>query len=173
MRPSRYCFLFFPVLFLLSVSCAIAQQTVVIYDSIAQLETRFHPAGNQTIIINFWATWCGPCVQELPYFEQLHEHYTGPNVQVLLVSLDFRTQLQKRLLPFLKNNNITAEVALLADQNANYWIPRIHASWDGALPVTLVLQGTTRSFHQGEFENYEDLESFVTPYIGALYAPKR
>ncbi|MDX1407529.1 MAG: TlpA disulfide reductase family protein, partial [Saprospiraceae bacterium] len=56
--------------------------------------------GDKTLVINFWATWCVPCVKELPYFEKATDYYTDEDVEVILVSLDFSRQIDTRLKPF-------------------------------------------------------------------------
>lgn len=166
------------VLVLLALLCtlapAIGQQSprYTIYDSLSQLQARIQQAGdNTTLIINFWATWCKPCVEELAWFEKLNEQYGGDKkVQVLLVSLDFKSQLKKRFEPFLLEKQLKSEVILFADQDANSWIPVMHEQWDGAIPATLVLRGKARLFHLGKFAQYEDLENFVQPFLGAVKA---
>src|ERR1700754_2654857 len=78
----------------------------------AQLQDRIsHP--DTLYIVNFWATWCGPCVAELPNFEKLRLANLKKPVKVLLVSLDFKSKLQKEVIPFVLNNKINAEVFLL------------------------------------------------------------
>lgn len=164
MYPYRFSLLLIPLLCLFAPKAAKAQEFVV-YDSLPQLAARIQQAGDATLVLNFWATWCKPCVEELPCFEQLREQYAGKNVQVLLVSLDFKSQLEKKFIPFLKAQQLKSEVVLFADQDANTWIPRISEQWDGAIPVTLVFRGQQRAFAQGKFEDYSDLEAFVLPFI--------
>lgn len=155
----------------LFVAPAYGQQSprYTIFDSLSQLQSRIKQAGdNTTLVINFWATWCKPCVEELEWFEKLHELHggDGKKVQVLLVSLDFKSQLKKRFEPFLNEKNLKPEIILFADQDANTWIPLIHEQWDGAIPATLILRGKTRLFHLGKFNRYEDLENFAQPFLG-------
>lgn len=140
-----------------------------IFDSLPQLQARIAQAGdNTTLVINFWATWCKPCVEELAWFEQLHALQGNDRVQILLVSLDFKSQLKKRFEPFLIEKQLKSEVILFADQDANTWIPVMHEQWDGAIPATLVLRGKARLFHLGKFARYEDLEGFVQPFLGGV-----
>jgi thiol-disulfide isomerase/thioredoxin len=140
-------------------------QSVEVYDSLPQLEARIRQAGDATLVINFWATWCKPCVEELPCFEELREKYEGENVQVLLVSLDFKSLFEKKLLPFLRTQQFQSEVVLFADQDANSWIPQISEDWDGAIPATLVMKGKKRNFNLGQFQGFADLEAFVLPFL--------
>ncbi len=155
---------------------SVRAQDFVVYDNLEQLQSRISRAGDTTLVLNFWATWCKPCVEELPCFDELREYYGAQNVQIVLVSLDFKSQLEKKFIPFLKNQRLKSEVALMADQDLNTWIPLIHEEWDGAIPATLVLKGKKRRFNLGKFENLEDLETFVRPLItdsAALYIGKK
>ncbi len=147
-------------------SCALRGQAYTVYDDFAQLETRIQALPpNTTVVINFWATWCAPCVEELPCFDELTEKYAGPNFQVWLVSLDFKTRLEKQFIPFLEKQKLKAEVMLLADQDADSWIPKVHQDWEGAIPTTVVIRGGQRKLHQDKFNNFDELESFVLGFL--------
>ncbi|MFN0035030.1 MAG: TlpA family protein disulfide reductase [Saprospiraceae bacterium] len=158
-----------PLLFagFLCASPLLRAQDFVVYDNLEQLQSRINRAGDTTLVINFWATWCKPCVEELPCFDELLEHYGVQNVQVLLVSLDFKSQLEKKFIPFLKSHRLKSEVALMADQDLNTWIPMVHEEWDGAIPATLLIKGEKRRFNLGKFENLEELDAFVRPFVSA------
>lgn len=110
-----------------------------------------------TYVVNFWATWCKPCVAELPYFEKLQEEYKDKKVKVLLVSLDFSTQIEKKLVPFMEKRKLKSEVIVLDDPDANGWIDKVNPKWSGAIPATVIYQGKKRGFFEQSFENYEDL----------------
>jgi thiol-disulfide isomerase/thioredoxin len=168
MYPGRFRLQLCILLLLLSLITGWSQRpTYTILDSFSQLQTRLNQFSNDKIVVvNFWATWCKPCVEELPFFEQLRKEYADQNVEILLVSLDFKTQLQKKFEPFLLERNLQSEVILFADKNANAWIPAIHEQWDGAIPATLVMRGKTRMFHLGQYAKYKDLEQFVQPFTG-------
>ena len=111
-------------------------------------------------IINFWATWCVPCVKELPYFERVNSEYASQKVKVILISLDFIEDLETALIPFIKKHGLNSEVVLLDDPNANRWIPMVEKSWDGAIPVTLFKKGEKRSFVPHTME-YDELVNEV------------
>jgi len=91
-------------------------------------------------VINFWATWCAPCVQELPVFNQIHQRYAGKPVKVLLVSLDFKEDYPMRLGTFLQRKRILPPVVWLSDTNPNEFVPRVDESWEGSIPATLIVQ---------------------------------
>ena len=116
---------------------------------------------NKIHVVNFWATWCAPCIKELPYFEELHT--TNNNVEVILVSLDFPDKFESQLIPFVKKNNLRSQVILLDDPNENKWIAEIDESWQGALPATLIYTNTKRAFYARSFTR-EDLHKEIEKF---------
>lgn len=125
------------------------------YDQIAHL---FEQANDTTYVVNFWATWCKPCVEELPFFEQMTEKHQNEKVQVLLVSLDFKKQLESKLKPFLEEKTLQSEVVAFIDGKYNNWIDNISPDWSGAIPATLIYNKTKRTFFEGNFPTYLELE---------------
>ena len=119
---------------------------------------------DKVYIVNFWATWCAPCVKELPYFQEIHDEYKNKNVEVILVSLDFPDKLDSNLIPFIKKNSIQPKVILLDAPNENEWIPKIDESWSGAIPATIIYNKNKRSFYEQSFTREElinELEKFI------------
>ena len=129
------------------------------------LEPFLHLDNDTTYIVNFWATWCKPCVEELPYFEEAHKAYKNEKVKVLLVSMDFRKQLEKKLIPFISKNNLQSEVVVLSDSDANSWIDKVSSEWGGAIPATLIYKRSKRDFYTRSFESFDDLNTIIQPYL--------
>lgn len=146
-------------LFILASIILPAQNTVAV-KNFKELEPRLHMNDGNTWVINFWATWCAPCVKEMPYLEQIGKDYAGRGVKVLLVSLDFVNQLDTRVLPFVEKHGLLSEVILLNDPKANSWIPKVSDKWSGALPATLIYNNNHRSFYEQTF-SLEELEAVV------------
>ncbi len=115
-------------------------------------------------VINFWATWCAPCIKELPYFEELNEKYNSENVEVILVSLDFPKQYEKKLIPFIKERNLQSKVIALDDPKMNDWIPKVDEDWSGAIPATIIYNKDKSQFYERSF-NLEELESELQKFI--------
>ncbi|WP_343330379.1 TlpA disulfide reductase family protein [Polaribacter staleyi] len=123
-----------------------------------ELKPLLEKNDGKTYVVNFWATWCAPCVKELPAFEKLNQEYAAKNVEVILVSLDFPKQIDKRLIPFINKNNLQSRVVLLNDVNEDVWIKAIDTTWSGALPATLIYNAKSRKFYEESFD-YEKLET--------------
>jgi len=115
---------------------------------------------DKTYVVNFWATWCGPCVKELPYFEKLNSEYSNKNVEVILVSLDFPHMYDSKLKPFIVKKDLKSKVIVLNDDNENKWINEIDASWSGSIPATIIYNKNGRKFFEKSF-TYEELEQEV------------
>lgn len=148
---------------MLTLSMGKAQKVYESFEDFAPLLAQTQ--NDTTYVINFWATWCAPCVKELPYFEKLHQGMASQKIKVVLVSLDFRKDLETKLKPFLEQRQFSASVAALVDSRQNQWIDKIDLSWSGAVPATLVYRGSQRQFKEGEFENFEDLQQFVLHFF--------
>lgn len=119
---------------------------------------------HKTYVINFWATWCQPCVKELPYFEQLGEAYRKSGVEVILVSLDMSKQVESRLLPFIKRKGLKSKTIYLQNADSGDWIAKVDPSWSGALPATVIYNKSHRKFFERGF-TYEELEAELKPFI--------
>jgi thiol-disulfide isomerase/thioredoxin len=125
------------------------------------LEHFLSKDNDTTYVVNFWATWCVPCVEELPHFEKLNAKYKDDKVKVILVSLDMPKMVENKLLPFIKENQLKSEVLYLRDPDANSWIPKVDSAWSGAIPATLIYNKDTRRFFEQSF-TYEELEREVS-----------
>ena len=110
---------------------------------------------DKTYVINFWATWCAPCVKELPHFEEVNNEYKNKNTEVILVSLDFPSQIESKLKPYLKKNNIKSRVILLDDSKMSSWIPKVSEQWDGGIPATLIVNSSNYNFYPKPFDKEE------------------
>nr|WP_294935540.1 TlpA disulfide reductase family protein [uncultured Flavobacterium sp.] len=128
------------------------------------IEPYLHKSNDTTYVINFWATWCLPCVKELPHFEQLNQSYSGKKVKVLLVSIDMPNKVETSLISFIKKKNIRSEILHLDDPDANAWIDKIDKNWSGAIPATLIYNTNNRAFYERSF-TYTELENELLKII--------
>jgi len=125
-----------------------------------ELEPHLLKKTDTTYVINFWATWCVPCMNEMPAFQELKEKYEDHKFKLLMVSLDLPSHIDKRIIPATDRYHLTSEVVVLDDPDFNSWINKVSEEWTGAIPATLIYNSRERSFHEGEY-TYEELEKAV------------
>lgn len=143
-----------------------ANSQEVNYIAIAELDNILKNNEDKIHVVNFWATWCGPCVREFPLFEKVSKDYSGKNVKFLMISLDFPSQVKSQLIPFLEKNKTSLEIAVMTDLDYNAWIEKVDKSWQGDIPVTLVFNNARkqRNFHKGEIDEQE-LRKLINNYL--------
>lgn len=129
-----------------------------------QLEPYLHFRNDTVYLVNFWATWCAPCIAELPAIKAVEKKYSGKKFKVLLVSLDLPRQLESRLIPFVISRQITSEVFLLDDPNQNRWIDEVDKDWSGEIPFTVIYGKDFRDSYTQSF-SYQTLDSIVNRKI--------
>lgn len=113
----------------------------------AELEVILENPSDKLHVINFWATWCGPCVKELPDFQKVIQETDKSKVEFLFVSLDFPSDADKNLMPFLKKNNYAFNVALMTETDYNSWIDQVDSAWQGNIPATLFFNRARKIHH--------------------------
>ena len=145
------------------VSKQVTYDSLEVYD-FNGLKEFLYKQDDKTYVVNFWATWCIPCVKEMPHFEKLNREYKKENVEVILVSLDFPNQYEKKLKPFLEKNNIKSKVVALNDTDMDSWIPQVSENWSGSIPATLIYNKGNRIFYEQSF-NYEELQESVKQFL--------
>lgn len=119
---------------------------------------------DKVYVINFWATWCGPCVKELPYFEKLNKEYASKNVEVILVSLDFPHLYESKLKPFIVDRKLKSKVIVLNDVDMNTWIPKVSEDWSGSIPATVIYRNDNYKFYEQSFD-YLELEIEILGFL--------
>jgi thiol-disulfide isomerase/thioredoxin len=128
------------------------------------IEPLFRKNNDTLYIYNFWATWCVPCIKEMPYFEDVNESYSDKKVRVILVNLDYSEEIESKLIPYMVENDIRSRVVNLDDQDANSWIPKVDPEWDGAIPATLMKKNNRREFITGSL-THKDLLTKVNEFL--------
>ncbi len=130
-----------------------------------ELKPMLELDNDTTYVYNFWATWCLPCVKELPYFQQLDSIYSDGAFKLVLVSLDFKKDYFRKLQPFVKKRGLGDYVVILEDNRSNYWINDIDSTWGGSIPATLVFRGKERAFFERTFQHLDELSDIVKPFL--------
>jgi thiol-disulfide isomerase/thioredoxin len=104
----------------------------------------------EVLLINFWASWCGPCRQEMPLLEEIHQKYSKLGFSVLGVNVDEDSAMADKIL-----NDIPVNFPILYDQSSD--ISKLYNV--DAMPTTVMVDrnGNMRVLHRGYKPGYEDL----------------
>lgn len=97
-----------------------------------------------TFVVNFWATWCKPCIEELPVFQQTETDYQNQKVAFIYVSLD-AVENMKSVKKFLQNKGFNGNIWLLDETDFNSIINMVDVDWSGTLPYTLIFKGSKKT----------------------------
>ncbi len=94
---------------------------------------------DEVLVVNFWATFCKPCVAEIPDFIKLVEKYKAANVKLILVSLDLPSYYPARVASFAKKHKFNTDIVWLNETDADYFCTKIDAAWSGSIPATVIV----------------------------------
>ena len=129
--------------------------------SLEQLQaTAIKPNNDSLYIVNFWATWCKPCVGEMPYFEEANTKFGAQKAKVVFVSLNSAKE-EASVEKFIAAKNIQSEVLLLNAGNPNVWIDKIEPEWTGSIPATIMYKGGKKVFFQEGELKHAELDSII------------
>ena len=131
----------FLICLLVFYTCSFAQSYVKV--SSEQLEELLKRKSDTTYVVSFFASWCAPCIQELPDLQAFALEHQAEKVKVILVSLDFEEDVSEALMPLLQKHSIYQPVWLL-DANGNRWISHVDKHWNGSIPATLIFNNAVK-----------------------------
>ncbi|HRJ29402.1 MAG TPA: thioredoxin domain-containing protein [Cyclobacteriaceae bacterium] len=137
---------------------AVYSQSAAEVVKLKQLQDHINRETSNIKVINFWATWCGPCVKEMPLFEKLGAE--RKDVEVTLVSLDLDLNPKPEVVHrFVERKKLKSKVLILDEKDPNSWINQIEKNWSGAIPATIIINGKTgqrkfveKELHEGDLE---------------------
>ena len=132
-----------------------------------ELQTILKKNDNKLYVVNFWATWCKPCVDELPGFMSVNKLYrSNSQFKMILVNMDNSIEIDSRVKPFLAKNNIEADVYILDDnKRMNEQIPAVDKNWSGAIPATVIYRnGKKLVFNESEMTR-QQLIKLIKNYL--------
>lgn len=132
-----------------------------IYASFSEIAPLLEQQDGRTYVVNFWATWCRPCIKELPYFEELAAKTRDKDVQVILINLDKVGDIRGKTRDFVRNRPLRLPVVAFTDNYYQGWLGRVDPSWSGAIPATVFYRNGRRYFNKGQISSYAELEGLV------------
>jgi thiol-disulfide isomerase/thioredoxin len=146
---------------LLFTSCSVTAQLIRVVDDTGLLN-RFNQ-GEKPRIINFWATWCKPCMEEMPHFVKADSLY-GDKVEFVFVAFD-RLKDTARVRQKIAEYHIPGEQLLIKTSDMGNLINAVDSTWGGALPVTWFASGQFKGSKQDSFEHFNDLKRFIETFL--------
>ncbi|MGB6083332.1 TlpA family protein disulfide reductase [Moheibacter sp.] len=128
-----------------------------------ELKSVIQKEDGKLYVVNFWATWCKPCIEELPAFMTVNEEYKdNPDFKMILVSMDSKKQLDTKVKKFIEKNNMNVDVYLLDDnKRMNEWIPATDSTWSGAIPATVFYKNGKKVFFKELQMTQYELEDLI------------
>jgi peroxiredoxin len=95
-------------------------------------------AKGKVLVLNFWATWCGPCVAEFPELVNLDTQYHGKGVKFVGITADDPADVQPKVIPFIKKQKVGFDIVLQDTDDPQQMMDLINKDWPGVLPATFV-----------------------------------
>jgi thiol-disulfide isomerase/thioredoxin len=132
----------------------------------AKIKQLLKPSGGKPLLVNFWATWCGPCREEFPDLVKIDAEYRG-KIDFFTVSLDFIEDINTEVPKFLSEMKAEMPTYLLTSADENTLISSITKDWSGALPFTVLYneKGEITYLRQGKV-SYETLKGEIEKTLG-------
>jgi len=117
--------------------------------------------GDSIYVYNFFATWCKPCVKELPNFVKFANDSANTKINFSFVSMDELESMDEKVKPFVAKKKITQKVYMV-EASSYDWLQRVYRGWGGSIPLTVVVNSHTgkRQFFEGEL-NYKELTQLI------------
>lgn len=120
----------------------------------------------KVLVINFWATWCAPCVHEMPELAAFYDAYKDRGVAFLSLSSDSLEDYESKLVPFVEERDLPFHVYAIANADPDELDAVLNVGMDFALPTTFVFD-RDRKIAQKWMRNITraDLERVVEPLL--------
>lgn len=133
----------------------------------AQLQTVLQQHDNKLYVVNFWATWCKPCVHELPDFMEVNKKFReNPRFKMILINMDNALEIDATVRPFIQKNKIKTDVYILDDnKRMNEWIPAVDKNWSGAIPATIFYRNGKKLEFKESVMSKKELEQIINKYL--------
>ncbi len=137
------------------------------------LVAKIKAARGKVLVVNFWATWCPQCINEMPELVKFYRSINTPEVAFMSVSADHPDTLEDRVKPFVSEHELPFPVYVTDARSPEGLVKALNLDWEGGLPATFVFDknGTLRQMWTEEIE-LADLTKGVAPLRAAHSTPK-
>lgn len=152
--------LFLSILLISTISNLFAQEKIRIIEENELLEI-LNKKNDSTYVVNFWATWCAPCMREMPILLDFAQANKNKKVKLILISLDFPKHIESKVIPFVEENEVEGEVVVFDTPPGYKWIDAVDSAWNGGIPATIVFNSTKRIFHGNEIHSMQEIDSLL------------
>jgi len=151
------------LLIALLIASTVAQLLPLSEGQLAQL---LETSRGQVLVVNFWATWCGPCREEFPDFVRLHREKADLGLKVVTISMD-EPEDEQSAVQFLKEQGVEFPAYLRDFEDFEEFVNVIDPDWSGALPTTFIFdKNGKRTFRQVGKTDFEELLKQISPLLG-------
>jgi thiol-disulfide isomerase/thioredoxin len=151
---------------LILISNISVSQEIISINNVNDIVNIKNQNAGKVFAINFWASWCKPCVNEFPALVKLNKNYNSRNFNLIFISLDFKEEVSTKLLPFLKINDVDYTTYYLDTNSPEEIMDYLNKKWDGGIPATFIFDksGKLQNFILGE-HSYEFFEKEIQKLI--------
>jgi thiol-disulfide isomerase/thioredoxin len=120
------------------------------------LKNKINNRDGKILFVNFWATWCEPCVEEFPDLVKIYNENKNSNFEFLSVSVNLPSEIDGKVKPFLKMQSADFPVVVIEEKRSEEIINLINPKWDGTVPATIIYDenGKRKEFF-AEAKSYE------------------
>jgi thiol-disulfide isomerase/thioredoxin len=128
----------------------------------AGLKNLITNRNGKILLLNVWATWCPPCIEEFPDLVRIYNTYNDDKFEILGISVDEPDEINSKVIPFLNKNKVPFKVYLAKLDNEEKFINALNSSWNGAIPATFIYDsaGRQKYFSIG-MKTYEQFEKEI------------
>lgn len=120
------------------------------------LKNKIDNRNGKILFVNFWATWCIPCVEEFPALVEIYNKHKNSDFEFLSISVDLISDVETKVKPFLSDQSAEFKVVIVEEKRSDEVINLINPDWNGAIPVTVIYDkdGKRQEFI-AEAKNYD------------------
>jgi thiol-disulfide isomerase/thioredoxin len=131
------------------------------------LQQLVKQARGKVILMNFWASWCDPCVEEIPDLLKITREFRPYGLEVILVSIDEPEDIDTKTAPFLKAQGVNFRTYIKKTRDDEVFINSVDKKWTGAIPATFIYDKNgvlvKRLIAQQNFETFAETLRTLLP----------